>query len=230
MVTVDKSSIIQLNINNIIYKFSNYETLVSPLIWDFYKGTSYNFGPFPDCSIQILRNDAVSHLIRLQPVSEASRPKNKTKQAGPIMNINWDQIPLVQSLPLDVIGKLNLSSLTNREGEVDKLQWKLHASGQISSKSTHLLCLAPQPVDQNCWQKLQKFGGPLWFTLHSWQSQWRSLNTRSLLATRGLAIDPYYHVCDGVLKSNLHMLREMCCSFNHLEIATPLSRFSRFFH
>ncbi|KAI5676765.1 hypothetical protein M9H77_07715 [Catharanthus roseus] len=106
-------------------------------------------------------------LVDLCPVLLPAEDLKKSLASHISLHLPWDQIPLVQSLPL--------------EGEeMDMPRWVGNGSDIFNARLVYKVGLAPPPVDHKCWILVWKFGGSMRFSVHIWQARCYGLKSRMM--------------------------------------------------
>lgn len=76
---------------------------------------------------------------------------------------NWNNIPIVGQLPLDILNKLQLVHPAPLGKKEDRLRWNLESNGLSSFLSTYQLLLQVLASNQQAWKQIWKFAGPCIF-------------------------------------------------------------------
>ncbi|KAI5670518.1 hypothetical protein M9H77_10882 [Catharanthus roseus] len=117
-----------------------------------------------------------------------------------------------------VLDKLCLVVPTPLDSSEDKPRWKLASNELFTLKSVHQQCVSFLSANQKSWEQVWKFSIPLRFLLYP----------KILLASRGMDIAPYCHLC-GRLESDAYVLRDCVDTTSFLKFLIPIQMKRAFF-
>lgn len=121
---------------------------------------------------------------------------------------SWSTSPLIQRLPSQILEHLSLVSISSHGIEPDRLRQKHEANEHYNSKSAYLQSLLAASIEQARWWLIWKFSGPLRFPLFLQHVRWCGLKTRELLASPRIGVDTTCPMCQQLIESDLHILRD----------------------